>query len=248
MVAKEFFQKYRKISKDVKPHSYLCLKNANGKISYVQDVTSNSKKIFLHIDDTPNMYMKDIIHGLHQMNTRMDDTPERSKVICAMDESQNEYSLGRLWMIDDEHNVEVAIKKNKPVPPLEIAKKYQHEFTNKHKEEKFFTAEITKIAKRLGIVVVYIVFWLYYAIPVCSKDAKAFAIIAGALGYLFSPLDMISDLIPFIGFSDDATVLVAAYYAVLRMLTSENVDCISKSAKEAVRKIFGKVSDDDLKF
>ena len=56
----------------------------------------------------------------------------------------------------------------------------------------------------------------------CFKDADTpkyvKAIIAGALGYLILPIDLISDRIPFVGWVDDAAVIALAFKVANRFI------------------------------
>ena len=51
---------------------------------------------------------------------------------------------------------------------------------------------------------------LFYALENPGMPKKVKMVIYGALGYFISPLDVIPDLIPVVGFTDDLGVLAAA--------------------------------------
>ena len=55
---------------------------------------------------------------------------------------------------------------------------------------------------------------LYFVLQDKETPMMAKATIIGALGYFISPLDGIPDITPLIGYSDDASVLAAAFTAV----------------------------------
>lgn len=65
---------------------------------------------------------------------------------------------------------------------------------------------------------------MYYA--ALDKDTPTWAksTIVGALGYFISPLDAIPDLLPVVGYTDDAGVLLAAAAAVAAHIKQEHVD------------------------
>ena len=77
-----------------------------------------------------------------------------------------------------------------------------------YSEEKFWS-KVTTVAKKAGIKVIYMALLLYYALDSTSLSVKDRALIIGALGYFILPLDLVSDLMPAIGFLDDAAILLA---------------------------------------
>lgn len=80
-------------------------------------------------------------------------------------------------------------------------------FWNKY--EKAITKITRKTAKQLLI--------LYYSLQSDSVPKKIKAIIIGALGYFIFPLDLIPDMIPVAGYSDDA-LIVAFCLAYVRAI------------------------------
>ena len=84
-----------------------------------------------------------------------------------------------------------------------------------------FVEKISRIAKRAGAKLVYVALVLYYTLQSDKVSVKHKAVIIGALGYLISPLDLISDAFPIAGLTDDLTVLLYV-----------------------VKKVWGDVSDD----
>ena len=82
------------------------------------------------------------------------------------------------------------------------------EYEKQYSEEKFWS-KVTTVAKKAGIKVIYMTLLLYYALDSTSLSVKDRALIIGALGYFILPLDLVSDLMPAIGFLDDAAILLA---------------------------------------
>ncbi len=82
------------------------------------------------------------------------------------------------------------------------------EYEKQYSEEKFWS-KVTTVAKKAGIKVIYMALLLYYALDSTSLSVKDRALIIGALGYFILPLDIVSDLMPAIGFLDDAAILLA---------------------------------------
>ena len=82
------------------------------------------------------------------------------------------------------------------------------EYEKQYSEERFWS-KVTTVAKKAGIKVIYMALLLYYALDSTSLSVKDRALIIGALGYFILPLDLVSDLMPAIGFLDDAAILLA---------------------------------------
>ena len=82
------------------------------------------------------------------------------------------------------------------------------EYEKQYSEEKFWS-KVTTVAKKAGIKVIYMALLLFYALDSTSLSVKDRALIIGALGYFILPLDLVSDLMPAIGFLDDAAILLA---------------------------------------
>lgn len=73
---------------------------------------------------------------------------------------------------------------------------------------------------------------LFYAARDPATPAWARATVYGALGYFISPLDAVPDLTPFVGFSDDLGVLLAATAAIAMHITDAH--------KEQARQVLGR--------
>lgn len=70
--------------------------------------------------------------------------------------------------------------------------------------------KIRKNIAKIGVKVIYQALLLFYVAQSPNCPAKIKAGIIGALGYLISPLDLIPDFMPGIGFADDAAAIAAA--------------------------------------
>ncbi|WP_116105016.1 YkvA family protein [Lewinella sp. IMCC34191] len=84
-----------------------------------------------------------------------------------------------------------------------------------------FWKKLPGLARTAGLRSVYTALLLYYAYE--RKDTPAWAkrTILGALGYLLMPLDVIPDLTPILGYTDDFTVLAAGLTTVAAYINSE---------------------------
>lgn len=96
-------------------------------------------------------------------------------------------------------------------------KKYENQYSESDLWDK-----IKKVAGKAGRVVVYNALLLYYALKSDKVTAKEKAIIVGALGYFILPLDIIPDIIPVLGYTDDAALLVFAI---------NQLNCVDDSVK-----------------
>lgn len=115
--------------------------------------------------------------------------------------------------------------------------KYAKEFS-----EDSFWNKLKRFAKKAGTKVVYAAMLLYYALQSPKVPVKAKAIIVGALGYFISPLDVIPDLTPGIGFSDDLGALFGALLTVAMYIN----DSIKSKARDKVTGWFGDLAAGDI--
>ena len=82
-------------------------------------------------------------------------------------------------------------------------------YRDKYSEEGLWE-KIRKNIAKIGVKVIYQALLLFYVAQSPHCPAKIKAGIIGALGYLISPLDLIPDFMPGIGFADDAAAIAAA--------------------------------------
>lgn len=75
---------------------------------------------------------------------------------------------------------------------------------------------------------------MYYAWKNPETPAWAKRIIMGAVAYLLAPIDAIPDLTPFIGFTDDLSILSMSLMAIAYYVNDE----VKMKAKEAMGKHF----------
>lgn len=118
--------------------------------------------------------------------------------------------------------------------PIDL-KKYQEHFS-----ETAFWKTVKKIAGKAGVKIVYYALVLYYTLSDPATPNKYKAVIAGALGYMILPLDLMPDFIPFAGLADDWGALVCAIAYVASAITPET----KEKARAKAEAIFGKHLDD----
>ena len=87
----------------------------------------------------------------------------------------------------------------------------------------------------IGMKLIYKALQLYYVAqsPDCPMKVKAG--IYGALGYLISPIDFIPDVVPVVGYTDDAAAIALALALSQMYLTEE----INAKVRAKIRDVFG---------
>ncbi|TEA77060.1 YkvA family protein [Allopusillimonas ginsengisoli] len=78
--------------------------------------------------------------------------------------------------------------------------------------------------------------YLYYAVQDPNTPKWARRVMYGALGYFIFPLDAIPDLAPFIGYTDDISVMIAALATVSFYITPD----IKARAQQKIEHWFGR--------
>ncbi len=114
-------------------------------------------------------------------------------------------------------------------------------YTKYYSESKFWK-KINSYAKKAGIELTYIALLLYYVASDSDVPLRYKIKIIGALGYLILPIDVIPDVAPVMGFSDDLFTLLAAIHSVANAITNKKKD----KAKVQLEKWFGVVKSEDL--
>ena len=76
-------------------------------------------------------------------------------------------------------------------------------------------------AKKVGCEGIRSALRLFYALDNPSMPLKTKMVIYGALGYFISPIDVIPDFIPVVGFTDDIGVLAAAVVMAASYIDAE---------------------------
>ncbi len=111
-----------------------------------------------------------------------------------------------------------------------------------HYSEPAFWEKLKKIASKAGAKVVYYALVLFYTLIDPATPAKYKAVIAGALGYLILPFDILPDFMPFAGLADDWAALIAAVSYAVTSISPEN----KAKAREKLHSLFPKAGPEDL--
>ncbi len=100
--------------------------------------------------------------------------------------------------------------------------------------EKSFFSKVISNAKKLGYMLVYKAYLLYYTMIASTTPWGAKTLIAGALAYLVLPVDFIPDFLPG-GFVDDAGAIATVLKTVDIYITED----ILHKANIKTKHIFG---------
>ena len=95
--------------------------------------------------------------------------------------------------------------------------------------------KIRKNIAKIGVKVIYQALLLYYVAQSPNCPSKIKAGIIGALGYLISPIDLIPDIMPGIGYADDAAAIATAVTLAQIYITDE----IKEQAKAKIADLLG---------
>lgn len=90
--------------------------------------------------------------------------------------------------------------------------------------------------KKVGVNLIYDVLQLFYVAKDPNVPMKIRAAMVAPLGYFISPVDLIPDLVPIAGYSDDAAVIAMAIGIAHFYITDE----IRRKAQEKLAAFFGR--------
>ncbi len=107
---------------------------------------------------------------------------------------------------------------------------YEEEYS-----EGSFWDKITDNVASIGLNLIYKALQLYYVAQSPNCPTKVKAGIYAALGYLISPLDLIPDFTPVVGYTDDAAAIGIALVLAQMYIT----DDIKAQARGRIHHLFG---------
>ena len=119
-----------------------------------------------------------------------------------------------------------------------IIEKYRKRFS----EIKLWS-KLKNYAKEAGLKTVYSALLLFYAYKRSDTPAWAKRIVLGVLGYFIAPIDMIPDLTPFIGYTDDVGMLSFGLATIAYYINDE----VKSNARKQLDKWFGGYDEEDLR-
>ena len=114
-------------------------------------------------------------------------------------------------------------------------KQYDVDKYGKNYSEEGLFKKITGCVKKAGLGLIYKALQLFYVAQNPNVPMKIRAAIIAPLGYFISPIDLIPDITPILGFTDDAAVIAGAM-AIAHLYINDE---IKNKAKETIRRIFG---------
>ena len=103
-------------------------------------------------------------------------------------------------------------------------------------------SKIKETAKKAGLKAIYMALLLYYALESPTISVMDKAIIYGALGYFIAPIDIVPDILPLVGLSDDIAVLAWAFSRVKHNVT----DLTREKAKTKLKIWFGDFDEREI--
>lgn len=109
----------------------------------------------------------------------------------------------------------------------------------KHFSDSKLLDKLAKVGKAVGATVLYPVLLLYHLLKSDEVNLKEKAMIIGTLGYFILPFDLIPDVIPGVGYTDDAAALMACLTAMASCITEE----IQQAAKDQLKDLLGEFDD-----
>ena len=98
--------------------------------------------------------------------------------------------------------------------------------------ESGFWAKLRQQARRAGRQVVESALQLYYAAQSPSTPKWAKTVVHGALAYFILPADVVPDLLPGVGYTDDLGVLAMALATIAMQITPEIRERARRRAQE----------------
>ncbi|CAN7695935.1 YkvA family protein [Bosea sp. LjRoot9] len=93
-----------------------------------------------------------------------------------------------------------------------------------------FLGRLKRVAKRVPFAEDLLAAWICTRDPATPRRVRL--TLLAALGYFVLPLDAIPDILPFIGFTDDAAVIAAAIAAVAGSITPEHREKAKRTLAE----------------
>ena len=116
-----------------------------------------------------------------------------------------------------------------------MTEKNYDSYQKNYSQSDFFD-KILNYAKEIGVAIIYKALQLFYVSQKPEVPMKVKATIYGALGYLILPFDLVPDIIPVVGYGDDAAAIAFALSLAYMYIDEE----VCQQAKAKLVDIFGK--------
>ena len=118
---------------------------------------------------------------------------------------------------------------------VEVEVLEKENYAEKYSESGFFD-KVRNTIKSAGLKLIYEALLLFYVTENPNCPLKVKAAIFAALGYFISPLDVIPDFTPLVGYSDDAGAIALALCLAQLYIDDE----VKRKARNKIADIFGK--------
>ena len=138
---------------------------------------------------------------------------------------------------DNSNNAAPPNAENSDCPVPADLSKYEKDFSFDS-----LMSKIKETAKKAGLKAIYMALLLYYALDSPTISTVDKAIIYGALGYFICPIDIVPDILPLVGLSDDIAVLAWAFSRVKHNVT----DLTREKAKTKLKIWFGDFDEREI--
>ena len=181
-----------------------------------------------------------------QNNNQGNPPPNPNNQNNSSQENEEEKNPNRINIEGQENNPEQNDNSNNAPPPnaensdcpvpADLSK-YEKDFSFDN-----LMSKIKETAKKAGLKAIYMALLLYYALESPTISTMDKAIIYGALGYFICPIDIVPDILPFIGLTDDIAVLAWAFHRVKSNVT----DMTREKAKTKLKIWFGNFDESEI--
>ncbi|MDO4179347.1 MAG: DUF1232 domain-containing protein [Phascolarctobacterium sp.] len=118
-------------------------------------------------------------------------------------------------------------KETKDTPLTGQEEKYAKEYSDDK-----FKAKTSTNAKSIGRELLIKAFELYYLIKSDKVPVTVKALAVAGLGYLISPIDLVPDIIPVLGYGDDAAVIASILVMMAEHIDQEIIDQATKAVDD----------------
>lgn len=114
-------------------------------------------------------------------------------------------------------------------------------YSNQYSQEVLID-KLKKNTVKAGQKLIYTILLLYYTLQKDNVPLKAKAVIIGALGYFIAPFDVLPDLLPMVGYTDDFGALMMALATVSMYIDHE----VKNKARAQLMSWFGEASESEI--
>ncbi|MDH3648694.1 MAG: DUF1232 domain-containing protein [Saprospiraceae bacterium] len=121
--------------------------------------------------------------------------------------------------------------------PTDILKEWKN-----HLNESQFLGKVGGGFRLIGMQTVYAALLMFFAYKRTDTPTWAKRIILGALAYLLAPVDLLPDLSPFFGFTDDLGVLLFGLVSIAAYINKD----IREKARAQLGQWFGTIDMEQL--